>query len=246
MVLIIAHRGASAYYLENTLSAAKKAVECGADYIELDLRLTADNKLVAFHDPSLNRLVASNYLLKKIPGLHEKKLIQDLTYQQLSTVSLKNNERIYLIEEIIKSLPSSAKYDFEVKEPEVVPLLFHMINKYGLKDRCFVTSFNHLSLRLMKLLDRNIKTGLIFRFRKKGLYDAKKIGVDYVIVHNNFLVTGVIRKGLFFKNAGSLGLDVLVYVTNDPKQMGAFIHNGVKGIITDKPDILKRLLKPNK
>ena len=48
--LVIAHRGASAYAPDHTLAAYKMAVQMGADYIELDLQLTKDGKLVALHD----------------------------------------------------------------------------------------------------------------------------------------------------------------------------------------------------
>ena len=55
MTLNIAHRGASAYAPENTMAAFEKAVELGADVLELDLHLTLDNELVVIHDDSLDR-----------------------------------------------------------------------------------------------------------------------------------------------------------------------------------------------
>src|SRR5439155_22974597 len=48
--IVVAHRGASATYPENTLPSFRGAVEGGADVIELDVRLTADNVLVILHD----------------------------------------------------------------------------------------------------------------------------------------------------------------------------------------------------
>ncbi len=53
---VIAHRGASAYAPENTISAFKKAIELKADWFELDVHLTADNKLVVIHDDDLKRV----------------------------------------------------------------------------------------------------------------------------------------------------------------------------------------------
>ena len=55
MPLIIAHRGASAHAPENTLAAFRRAVEAGADGIELDVRLARDGVAVVFHDSSLKR-----------------------------------------------------------------------------------------------------------------------------------------------------------------------------------------------
>ena len=52
--LVIAHRGASAYYPENTMAAFRAAVELGAAMIELDILLSSDGVPVVFHDIMLN------------------------------------------------------------------------------------------------------------------------------------------------------------------------------------------------
>ena len=51
-----AHRGASAYAPENTMAAFEKAVEMGADGIELDVQLTKDGELVVIHDETIDRV----------------------------------------------------------------------------------------------------------------------------------------------------------------------------------------------
>src|ERR1051325_8829188 len=53
--LIIAHRGGSSHAPENTLAAFRVAVEAGADWVELDIQMTLDGKLVCLHDFSLER-----------------------------------------------------------------------------------------------------------------------------------------------------------------------------------------------
>ena len=58
-VPIFAHRGASSFHVENTFSAFKKAIEIGADGIELDVQLSKDGVLVVFHDGNLQRLASS-------------------------------------------------------------------------------------------------------------------------------------------------------------------------------------------
>jgi len=55
VTLNIAHRGASAFAPENTMAAFEKAIELGADVIELDLHLTRDNEIVVIHDDTLDR-----------------------------------------------------------------------------------------------------------------------------------------------------------------------------------------------
>lgn len=61
---ISAHRGASREAPENTLSAFSKAIEAGADFIELDLRTTSDGRQVCLHDASLKRTTGVDSLLR--------------------------------------------------------------------------------------------------------------------------------------------------------------------------------------
>lgn len=68
---VFAHRGASAYALENTLQAFDKAMELGADGIELDIQFSKEGLPVVYHDPQLSRLVGSN------------KLVSDCTLEEL-------------------------------------------------------------------------------------------------------------------------------------------------------------------
>ena len=52
---LIAHRGAKAYVPENTLLALEKAAECGAEWVEIDVKLTRDGQPVVIHDDLLDR-----------------------------------------------------------------------------------------------------------------------------------------------------------------------------------------------
>ena len=54
-VLRIGHRGAAGHAPENTLAAVQKGIELGVDFVEIDVRRTADDALVVLHDPTVNR-----------------------------------------------------------------------------------------------------------------------------------------------------------------------------------------------
>ncbi len=62
---VFAHRGASAYALENSFRAFEKALELGADGIELDIQLSKEGIPVVYHDPQLSRLVGINKLVNE-------------------------------------------------------------------------------------------------------------------------------------------------------------------------------------
>ena len=66
-VEITAHRGDSVKALENTLPAFEKAIESGADWIELDVKETRDNVPVVFHDSSLKRLMGQDGTIREMP-----------------------------------------------------------------------------------------------------------------------------------------------------------------------------------
>ncbi len=73
--VIFAHRGASAHAPENTLSAFKLARDLGANAIELDVQLTADQAIVVFHDTTVNRTTnatgnISDYTLSALKSLN--------------------------------------------------------------------------------------------------------------------------------------------------------------------------------
>ena len=68
------HRGDSVKALENTLPAFEKAIESGADWIELDVKETRDNVPVVFHDSSLKRLMGQDGTIREMPLEEIKKL----------------------------------------------------------------------------------------------------------------------------------------------------------------------------
>jgi len=65
MTWIIAHRGASTDERENTLPAFERAIAVGADFVELDVQVSADGALVVFHDVDLDRLTPLRGSLRK-------------------------------------------------------------------------------------------------------------------------------------------------------------------------------------
>lgn len=137
-MVILAHRGYSAKFPENTLKAFKKGFEYGADGLELDLRLTADGELVVIHDEDLQRLF----------GVQQK--IRELTLKQLRKYS-KDGETIPTFEEVLSIIPKGKLLNAEFKEHEVAEDAIDLIKKHGLVESTIVSSFHHdLIARLIK------------------------------------------------------------------------------------------------
>jgi len=90
--LIIGHRGYKEKYIDNTRQSFLKALEAGADGIELDVHLTKDGAVVVFHDFELSRMT-------KKTGY-----IFDYTLEALREVKIENNNRIPTLNEVLEDL----------------------------------------------------------------------------------------------------------------------------------------------
>lgn len=116
-MLAVAHRGYSSAYPENTALAFERAIEAGADFIETDVRLTRDGRLVCWHDPDLQRTAGANHL------------ISDLSLDELQAVRLRQRQRILALDEGLAIARGRVGVMLDVKIPTeqmietMIPLL---------------------------------------------------------------------------------------------------------------------------
>ena len=157
--LIIAHRGASAYTTGHTLTAYEMAVQMGADYIEIDLQMTKDGKLVALHD--------SIVTLRNV-----QQAVADVTFNE---IQLHSPERAFEKDHLAYTLPNfddlrivdlgeifgyfgdTVNYYIEMKSPEVYPGIeeellrqlqkFNLLYRDDITPKVFIQSFDETSLK---------------------------------------------------------------------------------------------------
>ena len=149
--LIWAHRGASGYLPENTLEAFQKAVDMGADGIELDVHKTKDGVLVVIHDEMIDRTSDGTGWVK------------DMTYDELLQYNYNRTHQESLSHATIPTLaqvfdlikPTNLTINIELKtgivfyeniEADTVAL----VREYGLENRVIYSSFNHASVLQVK------------------------------------------------------------------------------------------------
>lgn len=124
-----AHRGGSADGLENTLPQFRRAVNAGYRYIETDVHATADGRLVAFHDTTLDRVT---------DGAGR---IADLPWDDVRQARVAGKEPVPLFEDLLEEFPET-RWNVDVKaEPALVPLL-DLIDRTDAWDRVCVGSFS--------------------------------------------------------------------------------------------------------
>ena len=131
--MAFAHRGGTEFAPENTYEAFSAAVETGYKYLETDVHPNADEKLMAFHDPTLDRV--TNY----------KGKIRDFTSQELKKIRVNDKFQIPFLEDLLDSF-SQNYFSIDMKSDESVIPLIKLVRKMNAIDRVCFASFNQQRL----------------------------------------------------------------------------------------------------
>src|SRR5918995_2558279 len=253
-VLNIGHRGASAYAPEHTFAAYNLALEQGADYIEIDLQMTADGVLVALHDKTLNRTADAP---EGVPEWYCRGLVSKKTLEQIKMCDAGSwfspeyaGEQIPTLEEIFLRYGTSVNYYIETKNPEAAPgmeeELLDLMEEYDLTEpaeenwQVLIQSFSAESL--MTIHEMNEDLPLI------QLYWAgtsKSIQRDLDAVSEYAVGIGPYKRDVdaaLVEAAHEHCLAVHPYTVNTEEEMEKLIALGVDGMFTNNPDLLDGLL----
>ena len=178
---IIAHRGFSDGYPENTLLAFKKAIKSGADGIETDLRLSLDGEIILFHDNDLSRLTTND------------SKVEELTVTDLKKFDLGKGESIPILDELIALAQGKVTLILEIKfyhktYKQLCDILVERIA--GKHDWVEVSCFDDRVLQYLYHLDPNIRLHKLIKDRsvlqEHGL-EEKYAYVSYLDIHVSLL-----------------------------------------------------------
>ncbi|QGV81688.1 glycerophosphodiester phosphodiesterase family protein [Streptomyces ficellus] len=230
-----AHRGGAADGLENTATAFRRAAAAGYRYFETDVHTTADGRLVAFHDATLDRVTDS------------RGRIQDLPWSAVRHARVAGTEPLPLFEELMEEFPD-ARWNVDVKaEPALRPLV-ETIRRANAWDRVCVGSFNEgRVVRAHRLGGDRLATSygvrgvLALRLRSYGIPAALRTGAVAAQVPEAQNGVRVVDRR-FVRAAHERGLQVHVWTVNDPERMAALLDLGVDGIMTDHLETLRTVL----
>lgn len=211
-MLVIAHRGASAFAQENTLKAFALAFKLGAAWLETDVQRSKDGVLVLYHD----------YCLKN------GRQIKDLTFSELA----KNN--VPTLTDLLKITPENFTLNLEIKNDNNI---YFGIEKQILaeikkaknikKENIFISSFAVESLQKIRALDKQINIGVLtrnFDIKIPLSLKAKSVNISVKRVTKNIIDT-------CHKN----NLKVLVYTVNDYQTYQKLKQWNTDGIFSDNP-----------
>ena len=236
------HRGASAYYPENTLESFSAAIKMGADFIELDVHLSKDGQIVVAHDARLERVsngtgYINDYTLEELKSLDFGKLFPGSPVCRIPTMA----EVFSLIK------PSALGINIELKTterlyPELPEKLAALAREYAMEERVIYSSFNHYSLQQIKKIEPGARIGLLYEL---GMVDpwvyANYLGA--YAIHPHYYVIAALPETV--ARCHENGVKVNVWTVDDSDAVKMMLKCGVDSIISNKPDIACAVRKAN-
>ena len=234
---IIGHRGASMYAPENSASSLKLASLMGIEWIETDVQITLDNKLVIFHDEKLERTSNGE-------GFLALKKFSELKKLDIGSWFSKEFEGERILS-LVEFLDLIKKYEFSLqleikhmhgKEYEIVEEIVKQIEPYldYFKGKLFVSSFSEKCLRLFSRKLPKIPLALALSFVPKFPDQiANEAGVDILHFGDEFVDNSSLERLTKSKT------EFAVATVNDKKRALFLLRNGVQSILTDDPKIFK-------
>ena len=238
--LLLAHRGFSGNYPENSPLAFRMAVEkTGVDGIESDVHISKDGKLVIFHDATVERTSNGTGYIK------------DQTYEELLQLDIGAwkspefaGEHIWTLDHLLdfcdetKMLLNLELKNYEVFYEGLEQRVIDAVRAHKMLDRVFVSSFNHISMQTFKVLCPEMETGL--------LYDKPYLDMDRYIERSN--ADNMHPRYMLLQYQPELmelfhgrGMNVNTWTVNDEETMRDMMARGVDCIISNHPDLLCRV-----
>jgi glycerophosphoryl diester phosphodiesterase len=239
--LVIGHRGASAAAPQNTLAAFCRAMELGADGVELDVQLSADGVPVVIHDLTVDKTTDGTGPVRSKTLAELKALDAGSTFSPQFA-----SERIPTLSEALAALEGKLLINVELKDfnPRGSGLeapVVEVVRKHAMEKRVLFSSFNPFALRAVKRLAPEIPAGLLYApdlaiyLRRAWLAPL----VPHEARHPHFsMVTESPVKWCH-----GHGLRVNTWTVDDPAEMRRLIALGVDGIISNKVDVLRQVVE---
>lgn len=230
--LAFAHRGGAADGLENTAAAFRRAAGLGYRYFETDVHTTADGRLVAFHDATLDRVTDG----------HGR--IGDLPWEEVRRARVAGTEPLPLFADLLDEFPE-ARWNVDIKAaPALLPLV-DLIRRTGSWDRVCVGSFSEARVAAAARLagprlatSYGVRGVLGLRLRSYGIPFPVRAGAVCAQVPESQHGVRVVDER-FVRAAHARGLQVHVWTVNAADRMEALLDLGVDGIMTDQLETLR-------
>jgi len=230
---IIAHRGYRAKYTENTMTAFKKAIQCGAEGIELDIHLSLDGEIIVFHDEHFKRMAGHTGLVHEMDYAAIRKIkLYSKSYRK------ENVPKLVEVLELLKN--TSLLLNIEIKDVTdgiLEEKLTHLLKNYE-SSRIVISSFHPETILKMKQLAPEIETAFLYTkyidqpwlLKKQYLFDAIHTDTNYTSREYAALIQ-------------SYGILVRIYTVNKERDLLYWLESDIDAIITDEVELALKMKK---
>jgi len=235
-VCITAHRGASGDAPENTKASIALAIGQGADYAEIDVRLTADGIPVLLHDEALFRTTGVLNDVDKV------------TYEEVSSYDAGirysrefAGEKVPCLKEVLEDFGGDIGFNIELKtknDKGLAHSVVRLIEENRLEESCIVTSMFYEQLEWVKELNPNVKTGYILSVLYGDVSECE--AADFFSVRASYVTEELVKR------AHAEGKEVHAWTVNREKELKRMKVVGVDNIITDKPAYAREIIQESK
>ena len=230
---VIGHRGAAALRPENTMASVRKAIEDGADWVEIDVQETADDVVIVAHD--------SDFM--KLAGVDLK--VWDATMEDIAQIDIGSwfgpeyaEERTPTLREVLEAAKGKSKVIIELKyyghDVDLENRVAALVEEMGMQDDIATMSLKYPAVQKMKSIRPDWRAGVLAATAVGNLTGLEG---DFVAVNASMATPRLVR------SVQEAGKDIYVWTINDPLQMSAMASMGVDGLITDRPAMANEVLR---
>jgi glycerophosphoryl diester phosphodiesterase len=220
--LVIAHRGFSARYPENTLAAIVGAMDAGADMAEVDVQETADGEIVVFHDVVLRRLC-------RIPGR-----VSQLTLDQLQRAK----PDLPTLSAALAAIGDRIPLLIEMKNVDAAKVV-RVIEQSRMVDRVIVFSFSIARMTVVAQANPQIRR---FALIGEELSKSSRVWNAALEVDGVGVASRLLKSAAEIRRLKERFGKVFVWTVNRKSRMVELGRWGADGIITNRPDVARTIL----
>lgn len=254
--LVIAHQGGDGIWPGDTLYAFEKAVETGADVLEMDAHITKDGRIVLMHDETVDDTTDGTGLIEEMTLEELKKLdaAYDWSNDGGQTFPYRGQGiRVPALDEVFERFPQM-RYVIEIKltkNPLDQPLC-DLIRRYNMQDKVMVASFHDTAMQNFRSTCPEVATSAsrdeVTRFVLLGkVFLSGLVAPGYQSIQPPYdpaeSMNIPIMTKRFIREAHAKNIRVEPWTVDDPDLMLQYIEWGVDGIITDRPDLMVEILE---
>jgi glycerophosphoryl diester phosphodiesterase len=234
----MAHRGGGIEHVENTMPAFHACLALGYRYLETDVRVTSDGVLVAFHDPTLDRVTDRTGRIENLP------------WREVRTALIGGREPVVRLDDLLGAWPD-VRFNLDIKAAGALAPLVRTVRRLKVEDRICLASFSDARIAAARrILGPSVCTSLGPRgvaALRLSSYSPRAAGLVRIEAGCAQVPLQLGGRPLvderFLAAAHSRGLQVHVWTVDAEQEATELLDLGVDGLMTDRPEMLRDVLK---